>query len=403
MRLAGKRIVLGVTGSIAAYKAVLLLRQLQQAGAQVRVILTPAATKFIAPLTFQALSHHPVYTDVWAEAGEWSAHVQWGQWTDLLVVAPCTANTLAKLATGACDDALTAVALSAACPLLVAPAMDGEMYAHAATQANLNTLQIRGVQVVPPGTGYLASGLEGQGRMAEPETIVEAVVAIFGQGALAGKRILVSAGPTQEAIDPVRYISNHSSGKMGLALAQAALAMGAQVTLVAGPLQVAVPQHPNLTTLPITNAAELLSVMTAQQALHDAIIMAAAVADYRPVVIANQKLKKQAGVKKFTLELETTEDVLATLGKQKPKGQLLVGFALETQDELANAQKKLESKNLDMIVLNSLRDAGVGFGLDTNQVTLLHRDGSQQHIALKSKREIAQDILAVLALRLGHA
>jgi phosphopantothenoylcysteine decarboxylase/phosphopantothenate--cysteine ligase len=396
MRLQGKKIILGVSGSIAAYKAVFLLRLLQQEGAEVRVVLTAGAQKFVTPLTFSTLAHHPVFTDLWNEAGNWSEHVQWGLWADLMIVAPATANTLAKLAHGICDDALCAVALSLRCPLLVSPAMDLEMYKHAATQANLHALQARGVQLVEAEYGYLASGLEGQGRMAEPEHIVAAVVKHFSPGPLQGKRLLISAGPTQEALDPVRYISNHSTGKMGIALAAEAARLGATVTLVLGPTTQAIPQLPGLAVQHVVTAQQMFHAMATQQAGQDCVIMTAAVADFRPISAKTQKIKKAPGQKTYSLELETTDDILAALGGQKPKGQVLVGFALETNDEVANAQKKLMKKNLDCIVLNSLQDAGAGFGHDTNQIKILDAKGTITAFDLKSKAAVAQDILNYL-------
>ncbi len=403
MRLAGKRIILGVTGSIAAYKSVLLLRHLQKLGAEVRVGMTPNAVRFVTPLTFSALAHYPVFTDAWDQAGNWSEHVQWGQWADGMVVAPCTANTLAKLAHGNADDAVSILALSLRAPLLVAPTMDLEMYKHAATQANLAVLRARGVQVVEPESGYLASGLDGQGRLPEPEALVEAVEAMLATQALAGVQVLVSAGPTQEALDPVRYLSNHSTGKMGVALTRALLQRGASVTLVMGPTHQTLPRHPKLKLIPVVTALEMHAAMLAQQPLHGAIIKASAVADFRPIHEAGQKIKKKPGQRYYNLELETTDDILAALGQHKPEGQLLVGFALETQDEVSNALKKLEKKNLDCIVMNSLNDAGAGFGHDTNRVMLLSADGTRHTTELKSKDEIAQEIIAHLMAHHGLA
>lgn len=401
MRLTGKKIILGVSGSIAAYKAVFLLRLLQQEGAEVRVALTAGATRFVTPLTFSTLAHHDVFVDLWAEAGNWSAHVQWGLWADLMIVAPATANTISKLAHGTCDDALSAVALSLRCPLMVCPAMDLEMYQHPATQANLKTLRDRGVHVQEAECGYLASGLEGQGRMPEPEHIVEAVTKLFAQGPLSGKKFLISAGPTQEALDPVRYISNHSTGKMGIALAAEAARRGAQVTLVLGPTSQSVPAVAGLKVTHVVTAAEMYEAMTTQQDAHHCIVMTAAVADFKPANAKNQKIKKAPGQKSYSLELETTDDILAALGTHKPKGQVLVGFALETNDEVANAQKKLLKKNLDCIVLNSLQDAGAGFGHDTNQIKILDAKGTIFSFELKSKAAVAADILNYLQANYG--
>lgn len=396
MRLQGKKIILGVCGSIAAYKAVFLLRLLQQEGAEVRVVLTPSAAKFVSPLTFSALAHHPVFTDLWDEAGSWSAHVQWGLWADLMIVAPCTANTLSKLAHGACDDALTAVALSLRSPLMVCAAMDLEMYAHPATQANKYTLTARGVHWVAPESGYLASGLEGAGRMAEPAHIVDAVCMALQPKTLVNKKILISAGPTQEALDPVRYISNHSTGKMGIAIATSAVLRGADVTLVLGPSNEPIPTFKNLQVVHVVSAQDMYTEMTQRQPHADCIIMSAAVADFKLQDVKEQKIKKEPGQTTFTLTLTTTQDILATLGQNKTNKQVLVGFALETNNAIANAKKKLVSKKLDCIILNTLEDEGAGFGHNTNRVTIINAQGTETPLPLKNKTELAHDILLYL-------
>lgn len=392
MPLSGKHIALGVTGSIAAYKAVLVLRGLQQAGATVQVVQTAAAEKFVGSLTFQSLSRRPVFSDLWAEGDTWTQHVHLGKQADLYLIAPCSANTLAKLAHGGCDNAVTAVYLAAECPVVVAPAMDREMFAHSATQRNLAQLQADGVHIISPGSGYLASGLEGAGRLAEADTIVQFVREFFARnasGPLAGKRVLITAGPTQEALDPVRYLSNHSSGKMGIALAHAAWARGAEVTLVLGPSREPVPPH--IKVLRVTSAEEMFGHVAPRQSEQDVIIMAAAVSDYRPATPSATKLKKTG--RDLALELAPTPDILAHLGQHKPTGQCLVGFALETDNELEYARMKLAKKNLDLIVLNSLNDAGAGFEHPTNRVTLLDASGEPQAFDLKPKTAVAQDIL----------
>lgn len=390
--LHGKKIVLGVTGGIAAYKAAALVRLLVKGGAEVRVVMTPAAHEFVTPLTLGTLSKNPVVTAFTSAAdGTWNNHVELGLWADLLLIAPATANTMAQLVHGECDSLLLAVYLSARCPVMVAPAMDVDMYKHPATQQNLETLKTRGVIIVPPGVGELASGLSGEGRLAEPEDITAAVVATFaGAERLTGKHILVTAGPTYEAIDPVRFIGNHSTGKMGFAIAEELARRGAQVTLVAGPVALKA-HHPNIRRMDITSAQELFEAATGVFESCDAAILSAAVADYRPKNIAGNKIKKEAGGLQ-QIELEETPDTLAELGKRKTAAQILVGFALETDNELANAQKKLARKNLDFIVLNSLRDAGAGFAKDTNRITVLTRDGKSINFDQKPKTEVAADI-----------
>jgi phosphopantothenoylcysteine decarboxylase / phosphopantothenate---cysteine ligase len=392
MMLQGKRIVLGVTGGIAAYKAALLVRLLIKSGAEVRVIMTRAAHDFVTPLTLATLSKHEVLTEFVADTnGTWNNHVELGLWADLIVIAPATANTMAKLAHGQCDNLLLAVCLSARCPLMVAPAMDVDMYHHAATQHNLDVLKRRGVHIIPPSTGELASGLSGEGRLAEPEEIVQHIAATFASAQrLSGKHILVTAGPTYEAIDPVRFIGNHSTGKMGFALAEELARRGAEVTLVTGPVALHT-QHPRIKRINITSAQDMFEAATTVFPACHAAILSAAVADFRPKHAAGSKIKKEAGGVP-QIELEQTPDTLAELGKRKTTSQVLVGFALETDNEEANAQRKLERKNLDFIVLNSLRDEGAGFGKDTNRITLLTREGKTLKFELKSKSEVAADI-----------
>ncbi len=385
--LAGKKIIVGITGSIAAYKAALMVRLFVKNGATVRVVMTEAAKEFVGPLTFSNLSQHPVFSGLWD--GNWTEHVHLGAWGDLLVVAPASANTLSKMALGICDNALTAVYLSAKCPVMVAPAMDADMYQHPSTHRNLAQLTQDGVQVLGVGSGFLASGLIGEGRMAEPEEILEAVVQHFGPRPLQGKKVLVSAGPTREAIDPVRFISNGSTGTMGYAIARQAANLGAQVTLVSGP--VALPEEGPWELIKVNSASEMFEAMTTRSMVQDLIIMTAAVGDYQPVEVSTTKIKKED--KNLVLELGRTRDILKHLGDTKPKGQILVGFALETNDEEAHALGKMERKNLDFIVLNSLRDFGAGFGGTTNKVTVFGRDGQKQSFALKGKVEVAADIL----------
>lgn len=397
--LTGKKILLGVAGSIAAYKSAFLVRLLVKAGAEVRVVMTSAATEFIAPLTLATLSKHAVVSDFTAdkEAGTWNNHVELGLWADLMIVAPATANTMAKMASGRSDNLLLAVYLSARCPVWFAPAMDLDMYKHPSTQESLAKLASFGNSMIAPGTGELASGLEGEGRMAEPEEIVAAISAHFAANMpLAGKNVLISAGPTHEAIDPVRFIGNRSSGKMGFALAEAAANMGAAVTLVSGPTALSI-AHSNVNRVDVESAAAMYEAVHAAFPVANIIIMAAAVADYTPKTVANSKIKKKTDV--LTLDLVPTRDVLKSLGEAKRDGQFLVGFALETDNELENAKGKLERKQLDLIVLNSLRDAGAGFATDTNKITMLGPDNKITSFELKSKQDVARDIFAEILNR----
>ena len=385
--------LVGVTGSIAAYKVAWLVRGLIKAGAEVQVLMTEGARQFITPLTLATLSQRPVLTHLVADAaqGTWNNHVELGLWADVYLIAPATAHTLAKLATGLADDLLTAVYLSARCPVLVAPAMDLDMYQHPTTQRNLQTLRTYGHHVLDSPAGELASGLSGAGRMMEPDDLVEVLEQLFQTAdALAGKRVLITAGPTHEPIDPVRYLSNASSGKMGYALAEEAARRGAEVHLVSGPTA-SDTDHPNINVVRVQTAQEMLEAARSVFPTVDLAIFAAAVADYTPQQPAAQKIKKSSDA--LALALTKTVDIAQTLGAQKQAGQRTVGFALETENELEHAATKLPKKHLDMIVLNSLNDAGAGFGHDTNQIKIL-RQNMPEPIAfpLKDKRAVAADI-----------
>ena len=386
--LKGKHIILGVTGSIAAYKAAVLCRLFVSAGAEVRVVMTPLAKQFVTPLTMATLAKHPVLVEFFnPENGEWNSHVSLGEWADCMVIAPATANTLAKMACGVADNLLLTTYLSAKCHVAVAPAMDLDMYAHAATQRNLAQLRRDGVYVIEPEQGELASGLVGKGRMAEPAHIVKEVDAFLGSETLAGRRFVVTAGATIEAIDPVRYISNHSTGKMGYAVAAELAARGASVTLVSGRTTLAVPE--GVDCVDVVSAEEMYNAAVEAFAEADGAVMCAAVADYTPVTVADEKIKK--GDADMSIPLRRTKDIAAELGRVKG-GRLLVGFALETDSGAANAREKLERKNLDFIVLNSLRDAGAGFGCDTNVVSLIDAVSCVE-LPLMSKREVAARIV----------
>lgn len=389
--LEGKNIVLGVCGSIAAYKSALLVRLLIKGGASVQVVMTQDATNFITPLTLSTLSKNPVLVDYFnPENGEWNNHVELGLWADIFIIAPASANTLAKMANGLCDNLLTAVYLSAKCDVYFAPAMDLDMWKHESTQGNISKLQSFGNILVPPGNGELASGLYGEGRMAEPEEIFAFISAsIKKKLPLADQKILVTAGPTYEAIDPVRFIGNHSSGKMGFAIADELAKLGADVTLVAGP-SAQISKQSSVKRIDVTSAAEMLEACELHFKNSKACIMSAAVADYTPTVIAQQKIKKSSG--DFSIEVKKTVDILNLLGLQKSDGQILAGFALETNDEEKNAIEKLKKKNLDFIVLNSLNDEGAGFKKDTNKITIIDRDLQKTEYGLKSKEEVARDI-----------
>jgi len=395
LQLVGKKILVGVSGSIAAYKSALLVRLLVKAGAEVQVVMTTAATDFITPLTLATLSKRPALSAyVRDDEGTWNNHVELGLWADALVIAPATAHTLAKCANGLCDDLLTAVYLSARCPVFVAPAMDLDMYRHGSTQANLQKLESYGDNIIEPGCGELASGLVGEGRLAEPEEIVQRLERHFSRRSVAvGKRVLITAGPTQEAIDPVRFVSNHSSGKMGYAIARAFANAGAKVTLVSGPVALEV-TDPSIKKISVRSAHEMFTATEAEFVGSDLVIFAAAVADYAPAEVAQQKIKKKE--MEFSLKMTKTVDIAGTLGLRKKSNQLLVGFALETTDELENARKKLQAKNLDYVVLNSLNDLGAGFAHDTNKITVIDREGVERHFELKTKREAAQDLLELI-------
>ncbi|WP_412465739.1 bifunctional phosphopantothenoylcysteine decarboxylase/phosphopantothenate--cysteine ligase CoaBC [Pedobacter sp. KLB.chiD] len=392
--LKNKNIILGVCGSIAAYKSAFLVRLLVKAGANVKVILTPDGANFITPLTLATLSKNPVYTQYFEEeTGVWSNHVELGLWADLMIIAPISANTLAKLTTGICDNLLTAVYLSAKCPVYVAPAMDLDMWKHETTQSNIKRLIGFGNTVIAPANGELASGLWGEGRMAEPEEIISFLDnAIKKSLPLFGKKVMVTAGPTYEAIDPVRFIGNHSSGKMGFALADELAKLGADVTLIAGPTAQKAEQ--SLKRIDVVSAQEMFDACIAAFAETDITVMCAAVADYRPKQIATQKIKKQDSG--LFLELEKTTDILASLGRAKKSHQILVGFALETNDEENYAKGKLEKKNLDLVVLNSLNDKGAGFKSDTNKITIFNKALERTVFEMKSKTAVAKDICTAI-------
>jgi phosphopantothenoylcysteine decarboxylase/phosphopantothenate--cysteine ligase len=391
--LESKKVILGVCGSIAAYKSATLVRLLVKAGAQVQVVMTPDSTNFITPLTLSTLSKRPVYSEYFkSETGEWNNHVELGLWGDLMIIAPASANTMAKMAGGLVDNLLTAVYLSAKCPVYFAPAMDLDMWKHEATQENIGKIQFFENILIPPGSGELASGLHGEGRMAEPEEIVAFVEADIKQKLpLVNHKVLVTAGPTYEAIDPVRFIGNHSSGKMGFAIADELAALGADVTLIAGPTAQKSIQR-NIKRIDVTSAADMLRECLANFDKADGCMMCAAVADYTPAVVAEQKIKKQDGG--LNIELKKTTDILKTLGQQKRDNQVLIGFALETNNEEEYAIAKLKNKNLDMIVLNSLNDAGAGFKGDTNKITMIDKALNKTTFALKNKNEVAKDICA---------
>ncbi|WP_316793833.1 bifunctional phosphopantothenoylcysteine decarboxylase/phosphopantothenate--cysteine ligase CoaBC [Pedobacter frigoris] len=395
--LKDKNIILGVCGSIAAYKSATLVRLLVKAGANVKVILTADAANFITPLTLATLSKHPVYTQYFEEeTGVWSNHVELGLWADYMLIAPASANTLAKMATGLCDNLLTAVYLSAKCPVLFAPAMDLDMWKHESTQQNIVQLISYGNLLIPPGSGELASGLHGEGRMAEPEEIIHFLSSTVKEGLpLLGKKVMVTAGPTYEAIDPVRFIGNHSSGKMGFAIADQFALLGANVTLITGPT--AEKSNQTVKRIDVISAADMLEACLSEFTSTQITVMSAAVADYTPVTAAEQKIKKTEG--QFSLELKKTEDILATLGKLKTTDQLLIGFALETENEEEHARGKLIKKNLDLIVLNSLNDKGAGFKRDTNKITIFNKASEKTVFEMKSKTEVAKDIcLEILKL-----
>ena len=384
----GKKILLAICGSIAAYKSILLLRLLTGEGAEVKVILTPSAKDFVTPLTLSTLSGNKV-SDQLFEEGEWSNHVMMGRWADIMIIAPLTCNTLSKMAMGLCDNILLATYLSATCPVMVAPAMDEDMWMHPSTIDNLTKLKSFGNLILPVGTGPLASGLVGPGRMAEPEQIIEYLKEYFFERPLKGKHALVTAGPTYEALDPVRFIGNHSSGKMGVAIAISLLEAGAMVTLILGPSNIEVPK--NIEVIRVTSASEMFGKTIPLLDFQDIVIMSAAVADYTPDIVSLEKIKKKED--KFNISLKKTNDILKAAGAQKKTGQILIGFALETNNEKANAIKKLEDKNADIIILNSMNDKEAGFGKDTNKITIFDKNGNETSYEAKNKSEVARDIV----------
>ena len=393
--LKGKKIVLGITGSIAAYKACLLIRGLVRKGAEVQVVITPAGKEFITPITLSALTSKPVISDFFAQRdGTWHSHVALGLWADAMVVAPATASTIGKMANGIADNMLVTTYLSMKAPVFIAPAMDLDMFAHPSTQQNLQRLRSYGNHIIEPTSGELASHLEGKGRMEEPENIIRVLERHFAATQdLAGKRVLITAGPTYERIDPVRFIGNYSSGKMGMALAEACAHRGAEVTLVCGPTPLRC-SHPSIRRVDVESAEEMYSASTSAFDAMDAALLCAAVADFTPEQAADRKIKRESD--DLVLRLKPTRDIAQALGQMKREGQILAGFALETHDEAAHAREKLERKNFDFIVLNSLNDPGAGFRHDTNKVTIITRTGSTPY-PLKDKKEVAEDIVDRLA------
>lgn len=393
--LKGKKIVLGITGSIAAYKACYVIRGLIKAGAEVQVVITPAGKEFITPITLSALTQKPVISDFFSQRdGTWHSHVALGLWADAMLIAPCTASTLGKMAHGVADNMLITTYLSMKAPVFIAPAMDLDMYQHPSTQENLRILQSYGNRVIEPQSGFLASGLEGKGRMEEPEKIVEFLDrALSTDAPLTGKRIMITAGPTYEKIDPVRFIGNYSSGKMGFALAEECARQGAEVELVTGPVALTT-HHPDIHRTDVESCEEMYQAATSIYTSCDAAILCAAVADFRPESIAEEKIKREHD--DLIIRLKPTHDIAAALGQMKQKGQRLVGFALETNDEQQNALGKLERKNLDFIVLNSLRNEGTCFQSDENQISIISRQG-QKDYPRKPKSEVATDIVNELA------
>ena len=394
--LEGKKIVLGITGSIAAYKSCLIIRGLIKRGAEVQVVITPAGKEFITPITLSALTHKPVVSEFFSQSdGTWNSHVDLGLWADAMLIAPCTASTLGKMAHGVADNMLITTYLSMNAPVFIAPAMDLDMYAHPSTQQNMRTLSGYGNHFIEPGSGYLASGLEGKGRMAEPEDIIKALDQFFDETApqeLKGKKVLITAGPTYEKIDPVRFIGNYSSGKMGFALATECARRGAEVILVSGPVNQQTPEH--VTRIDVESCCEMYDACMQYFPECDAAILCAAVADFRPDNVADQKIKRKGD--DLTLRLIPNPDIAASIGKIKTARQVMCGFALETNDEMENAALKLEKKNLDFIVMNSLRNEGTCFRSDENQITILTREGKKEY-AKKPKSEVARDIIDELS------
>ena len=392
--LTGKKILLGITGSIAAYKIPLLVRLLKKDGADVRVVMTPSAKDFVTPLTLSTLSGNPVISHGFDEkTGKWDSHVELGLWADLFVIAPATANTMAKMANGIADNYLLTVCLSAKCPVMFAPAMDLDMYKHQATQQNIKTLIERGCIFVAPSSGELASGLCGEGRMEEPQIIYERIKLFFQtKRNFSGKKVLITAGPTYEAIDPVRFIGNHSSGLMGIEIARAFADQGAEVTLVLGPSNIS-PNRNNINLMPVTSAKEMYDAVMTFFPKTDIAVLSAAVADFRPEIVADQKIKKNPDTDSITLKLVKTDDILKTVGSQKKDNQVVVGFALETENGIANAKKKLHTKNIDLIVLNEMSEQGVGFKTKTNKISIINKNDEMTEFDLKPKSEVALDVL----------
>ena len=391
--LQGKKIVLGITGSIAAYKSCLIIRQLIKKGAEVQVVITPAGKEFITPITLSALTSKPVISEFFAQRdGTWHSHVDLGLWADAMLIAPATASTIGKMANGVADNMLITTYLSMKAPVFIAPAMDLDMYAHPSTQQNLKTLQSYGNHIIEPGTGFLASKLEGKGRMEEPENIVACLEQFFSQqDSMKGKKVLITAGPTYEKIDPVRFIGNYSSGKMGFALANECACRGAQVELVCGPVSsVMQVSNPRIHRINVESAKEMFEVCKELYPSMDSAILCAAVADFAPEMVADQKIKRTGD--DMVIRLKPNPDIAASLGQMKKEHQILVGFALETNDEESNAQAKLKKKNFDFIVLNSLKDKGAGFRTDTNKVTIITADSKKEY-PLKTKEEVAKDIV----------
>ncbi len=397
--LKGKHIILGISGGIAAYKAVSLLRLFVKAGADVQVVITPAGKEFITPVTLSALSGHPVISEFFtANTGSWNSHVDLGLWADAVVIAPATASTIAKMANGVADNMLITTYLSAKAPVFIAPAMDLDMFAHPSTQRNLDWLRSYGNHIIEPASGELASHLIGKGRMEEPEQIFKVVADFLTRRKdMEGKKVMITAGPTYEKIDPVRFIGNYSSGKMGYALAEECAERGAEVVLISGPVSIKA-HHPSINVVSVESAQQMHDAALSAFADSDAAIMCAAVADYAPVVVAEKKIKREKDDIPV-IELKKNPDIAAALGKIKKPGQMLVGFALETDNEMANAQSKLERKNLDMIVLNSLADKQAGFGVDTNKVTIIEKDGTVHSYEVKPKKEVAADIVDLITAR----
>lgn len=398
--LKGKNILLGVTGSIAAYKAATLVRLLVKDGANVKILMTPLAKEFITPLTLATLSNNPILVDFFnPENGDWNSHVDLGIWADLYVIAPATANTIGKMANGIADNLLLTTYLSAKCPVMVAPAMDLDMYQHITTQRNIATLESFGNTIIEAATGELASGLSGKGRMEEPESILKFIQSFFTKSqSLKGKRVMLTSGPTHEPIDPIRFIGNRSSGKMGAGLAFELAYRGANVCFITGPTA-NLPNHSNIEIVSVNTADQMYKAATDEFPKCDAAILAAAVADFTPKSVAAQKIKR--GDSSLSIELVPTQDIAKKLGELKSAKQFLVGFALETENEEPNAKRKLESKNLDFIVLNSSNDEGAGFEVDTNKITIIHRNGESFSYPLKSKQLVAVDIVDELVRIIG--